>query len=137
LARWNARYSSTSGYRFQSSARALLALGAVQRRARRKRAARDALNQALALFSQLSSAVWAERTRRELARIGGRTPSGSGLTTSEQRVAALVARGRTNKEVAAELFVTVNTVETTLRRVYTKLGVRSRTELARRFVAGG
>jgi DNA-binding CsgD family transcriptional regulator len=117
-------------------ARTLLALGSVQRRARRKRAARQALGEALALFKELTSNVWVERARGELARIGGRAPSGSGLTASEQRVAALVAEGRTNKEVAAQLFVSVNTVETTLRRVYSKLGVRSRAELARRFALG-
>jgi DNA-binding NarL/FixJ family response regulator len=114
-------------------ARTLLALGTVQRRARRKRAAREALEAALALFSQLGSNIWAERARGELARIGGRAPSGSTLTAGERRVAALVAHGRTNREVAAELFVTVNTVESTLRRVYSKLGVRSRAELASRF----
>jgi DNA-binding CsgD family transcriptional regulator len=115
-------------------ARTLLTLGTVHRRARRKRAARDTLDRALTMFSQLGSVVWVRRTRAELARIGGRTPSGSALTIGERRVAERVAQGRTNKEVAAELFVTVNTVETTLRRVYMKLGVRSRAELARRFV---
>lgn len=118
-------------------ARTLLTLGAVQRRARRKRVAREALDEALALFSRLGSAVWVQRTRAEIARIGGRTSSGSALTAGEQRVAALVAQGRTNKEVAAELFITVNTVETTLRRVYAKLGVRSRGELAHRFAVRG
>ena len=62
----------------------------------------------------------------------GRAPSPDALTATEQRVAALVAVGRTNPEVAAELFLTVNTVEKTLTRIYTKLGVRSRTELARK-----
>jgi len=55
------------------------------------------------------------------------------LTPAEERVAALVAEGRTNREVAAVLFVSDNTVEFHLSHIYRKLGVRSRTELARRF----
>ena len=117
-------------------ARTLLVLGQVERRARRKRAARESLAAALAVFEQLGAPLWVKRARAELARIGGRTPAGSELTASEARVAALVAQGRTNKEAAAELFLSVNTVETTLRHVYAKLGVRSRAELARRFALG-
>ena len=60
-------------------------------------------------------------------------PSESGLTPAEARVAALVAEGKTNREVAAALFVTEHTVEFHLSRIYRKLGVRSRAELARRF----
>ena len=82
--------------------------------------------------SQLGAAIWIQRTRTELARIGGRAAAGRGqLTLVERRVAELVADGRTNKEVAAELVVTVRTIESTLTKVYAKLGVRSRTELAR------
>ena len=114
-------------------ARTLLVLGQVQRRARRKRSAREALEAALGVFEQLGAPLWAERARGDLARLGGRRAAGSELTPSEARVAALVAQGRTNKEAAAELFLSVNTVETTLRHVYAKLGVRSRAELARRF----
>ena len=62
--------------------------------------------------------------------IGGRTRI-EGLTPAEGRIAALVAEGRTNREVAAALFLTEHTVATALTRVYRKLGVRSRTELAR------
>jgi DNA-binding NarL/FixJ family response regulator len=74
--------------------------------------------------------TWIEKARAELGRIGGRTRE-QGLTAAEQRVAALVAEGRTNKEVAAALFLGERTVETHLSHVYSKLGVRSRTELAR------
>ena len=64
-------------------------------------------------------------------RISGRRPGSPGLTATERRIAALVADGRTNKEVAAALFLSARTVEAHLRQVYRKLGVRSRTELAR------
>jgi DNA-binding CsgD family transcriptional regulator len=76
-----------------------------------------------------------EKARAELGRIGGRTRE-EGLTAAERRVAALVAEGRTNKEVAAALLLGERTVETHLSHVYAKLGVRSRAELARRFPAG-
>ena len=116
--------------------RALLSLGQLELRGRRRRDARRSLTQALELFTDLDTPPWADRTRAELARIGGRTASRDDLTPAETRVAALVADGRTNNEVAAELFLSVNTVESTLRRVYRKLGIRSRAELARRFTAG-
>jgi DNA-binding CsgD family transcriptional regulator len=112
-------------------ARALLALGMILRRARQKRAARDAIGAALADFEDLGAATWIERARDELGRIGGRTRE-EGLTAAERRVAALVAAGRTNREVADQLFLGERTVAGHLTRVYAKLGVRSRTELARR-----
>lgn len=68
-----------------------------------------------------------------MKRLGGRRVSGDELTETEQQVAALVTQGRTNREVAAALFVTPKTVEANLSRIYRKLGVRSRTELAHRF----
>jgi DNA-binding CsgD family transcriptional regulator len=68
----------------------------------------------------------------ELERIGGRRVSAGELTPSERRVADLVLAGKTNREIATELFVTVHTVEKTLTRAFARLGVRSRTELARR-----
>nr|MBA2384448.1 hypothetical protein [Actinomycetota bacterium] len=112
-------------------ARALLALGAVRRRARQKRPAREAIESALAGFEALGAAGWAEKARSELGRIGGRTRV-EGLTPAERRVASLVAEGRTNREVAAALFLAERTVASHLTHVYTKLGVRSRTELARK-----
>jgi DNA-binding CsgD family transcriptional regulator len=113
-------------------ARTLLAFGATQRRAKHRSAARGTLDQALAMFEGLGAPLWAEQARAELRRIGGRTPSGRELTEAEQRIAALVAEGRTNREVAAALFVTEHTVEAALTRAYRKLGVRSRAELAHR-----
>ncbi|HXH87979.1 MAG TPA: helix-turn-helix transcriptional regulator [Gaiellaceae bacterium] len=117
------------GDRFGES-RALLALGVVRRRARQKRAAREAIVAALAGFEQLGAATWVEKARGELGSIGGRKRE-EGLTPAEQRVAALVAEGHTNREVAAALFLGERTVETHLSHVYAKLGIRSRTELAR------
>jgi DNA-binding CsgD family transcriptional regulator len=110
--------------------RTLLALGSAQRRAKQRAAARRSLEQALAGFDALGARLWSERTRGELARIGGRAASRDELSATEQRVAALVAAGHTNPEVAAELFLTVHTIEKALTRIYAKLGVRSRTELA-------
>jgi len=118
-------------------ARALLALGSVQRRVRQRRAARKTLEEAQRLFDDLGAYRWSERTKAELGRISGRQPSTGELTASEKRVAELVAEGRTNKEVAATLHLTERTVEGTLSRVYAKLGVRSRTELAHRWVTRG
>jgi len=111
--------------------RTLLALGSVERRAKRKRAARERLGQALAVFEQLGARLWAEKTRAELARIGGRTSSRDELTAVERRVAELVAEGGTNRDVASQVFVTVKTVEFHLRNIFRKLGIRSRAELAR------
>ena len=111
-------------------ARALLALGTVQRRARQKRAARETLNRALSILDQLGAKLWAEKTWAELGRIGGRAPSTGGLTPTERRIADLVAEGKTNKEVASVLVVADRTVESALTQIYRKLDVRSRTELA-------
>ena len=74
--------------------------------------------------------IWTRRARAELGRIGGRTRE-EGLTAAERRVASLVADGRTNREVAAALSLGERTVETHLTHIYAKLGVRTRTELAR------
>jgi DNA-binding CsgD family transcriptional regulator len=112
-------------------ARALLALGIVLRRGTQRRGAREAIRAALAAFEQLGAAGWAEKARAELGRIGGRTRE-EGLTAAERRVAALVAEGRTNREVAAALFLAERTVASHLTHIYAKLGVRSRTELARK-----
>ena len=111
--------------------RTLLCLGMVQRRAQQRRVARETLEQALAIFEELGARLWAERARAELRRISGRAPASEELTETERRVAQLAAGGRTNKEIAAELFMGVSTVEAHLSRVYRKLGVR-RAELATR-----
>ena len=110
-------------------ARTLIVLGTLHRRAKHKAAARAALEEAVAVLDGIGVPLWAERARAELGRIGGRAAA-DGLTPTEQRVADLVAEGRSNKEVAGELFVSVRTVEANLTRVYAKLGIRSRSELA-------
>lgn len=111
--------------------RTLLALGATQRRAKRRREARETLEDALGIFERIGAELWAERARAELRRISGRAASPGALTPAEERVAALVAEGKTNREVAAALFLSERTVEGHLSHVFGKLGVRSRTELAR------
>jgi len=114
------------------AARALLVLGRAQRRAKKRAAARDSLEQARSGFEALGCPGWARAAAAELDRISGRRAApGGGLTPSERRVAELVAGGLSNKEVAARLYVSVGTVDTHLRGVYAKLGIRSRTQLAR------
>jgi DNA-binding CsgD family transcriptional regulator len=110
--------------------RALLDLGVVRRRARKKRSAREAIEASIAAFDDCGAERWAERARAELGTLSGRTRQ-VGLSAAEKRVAVLAAAGRTNREIAAELFLSERTVENHLSHAYTKLGVRSRTELAR------
>jgi DNA-binding CsgD family transcriptional regulator len=117
-------------------ARTRLAYAAVLRRTGRRRDARAQLADALQTFESLGEPLWAERARAETQRLGGRAPSAGALTTGERRVAELVAQGRSNQEVASALFVTVRTVEANLTRVYAKLGLRSRAELAARWPVG-
>ena len=85
--------------------------------------------QALVVFEGLGAPLWAEKTRAELARISGRRATDDDLTETEKRVASLAAEGRTNKEIAATLFMGVSTVEAHLSHVYRKLGIHSRAAL--------
>jgi DNA-binding CsgD family transcriptional regulator len=121
-------------YRRFDLARTLLAQGETLRRFKKKRAAREAIEAAIAIFDELGAKLWSAKANRELARVSGRTRS-NGLTETERRVTELVAAGRANKEIANELFMTVRTVETHLTHVYAKLGVHSRTELVNRLSA--
>jgi DNA-binding NarL/FixJ family response regulator len=115
-------------------ARTRLLQGRVERNARNWGAARVAFVSALEQFDTLGAARWAEKAAAEIARLPGRRPGRSDeLTTREREIALLVADGLANKEVAAKLFVTTRTVEANLSKVYAKLGLRSRTELAARF----
>jgi DNA-binding CsgD family transcriptional regulator len=111
--------------------RTLLAKGQVLRRLKQKRTAREALEEATRLFDSLPAPLWAARARAETERIGGRAPAPAGLTSTERKIAEQVAQGLSNREVAQAVFVSVRTVEDNLSRIYAKLGVRSRTELAR------
>jgi DNA-binding CsgD family transcriptional regulator len=116
--------------------RTLLAVGQTQRRAGERSKSRHSLSEARAIFDQIGAPLWAAQAQAELDRVGGRAAGGATtLTGTEEQVAELVAAGRTNKEVAAALFVTERTVETHLTSIYRKLDLRSRTELAHRMRA--
>jgi DNA-binding CsgD family transcriptional regulator len=113
-------------------ARTLLAYGGMLRRAKQKRAARERLQEALAILNALGATAWIKRAEAELSRVAPASAGAGMLTPTESTVAGLVATGRTNKEVAAELFLSVKTVEANLSRIYAKLNVRSRSELVAR-----
>jgi DNA-binding CsgD family transcriptional regulator len=110
--------------------------GRVHRRAGHRRAARDDLAAAVATFESLGATAWSAQARHESGRLGGRAPNDSALTTAERTVARLAASGRTNREIADELQVSVRTVESQLSTVYRKVGVRSRGRLAYALAAG-
>lgn len=116
--------------------RPLLAHGRALRRVKRKRPARDALEEAGALFSATGAELWNGAVREELARIGGRAPSMLDLTQTEREVARLAASGRSNKEIAARLFMSPKTVKSNLARVFRKAGARSRTQLGHLISSG-
>lgn len=118
-------------------ARTQLCLGARLRRDRRRRAAREVLDEALAFFEDAGAEPWAEQVRVELRAMGAPTSAAPGeslrtLTAQELQVALTVAKGATNREAAAALFLSVKTVEFHLTNAYRKLGLRSRSELVRR-----
>jgi DNA-binding CsgD family transcriptional regulator len=108
--------------------------GLTLRRAGRRRAAADRIATARQVFVRLGARTLVERCDRELrtGRATRRAAGPAGLTEQEQTVAALVATGLSNREVAAEMLLSVKTVQFHLTRVYAKLGVRSRAELAAR-----
>jgi DNA-binding CsgD family transcriptional regulator len=110
--------------------RTLLALGSAQRRLRSRAAAAETLGRAVGHFESTGAALWADRARTERARIGGRPAATSGLTATEQQIAELVRVGRSNAEVARALSISPRTVEWNLSKIYRKLRVGSRTELA-------
>ncbi len=121
-------------------ARTELLVGEQLRRERRRLEARDHLRAAVDAFDELSAAPWAERARNELRATGEtvrkRDPSTvDELTPQELQIARLVAEGGSNKEVAAQLFLSPRTVEYHLRKVFAKLAITSRAELIRRDVA--
>jgi len=115
-----------------------LALGTAQRKAGMRSRARDTLEQARIEIDQLGAVPWSDRAAAELKRLGSRGANTrvTSLTATERHIAELVVQGRSNREIAAELIVSLRTVESNLTRVYRKLGVRSRTELVAVGVAG-
>ena len=115
--------------------RTLLAVGSARRQAKQKRLAREALEEATAVFEGLGALLWADKARGELKRISGRRRmSADELTETEERVAGLAAQGLSNKAIAAELYMSVHTVGAHLSKVYRKLAIHSRGELAGRLI---
>jgi DNA-binding NarL/FixJ family response regulator len=111
-------------------ARTQLLLGQLQRRQRMKNVSAESFQDALAVFDQLGTPLWADRARTEL----GRVSLGAGrkiLSVSERRVAELATSGMTNRNIAATMFISPKTVESNLARIYAKLGIHSRAELGR------
>ncbi|GAA1620566.1 helix-turn-helix transcriptional regulator [Actinoplanes couchii] len=112
-----------------------LLFGRMLRRRRRHVEARTHLRRAADTFQALDAGPWAAQSIRELRAAGDRVephaPAGRALTAQQERIAALVAGGATNREVAHELHLSPRTVDHHLRNVFTRLGVRSRTEMAR------
>jgi DNA-binding CsgD family transcriptional regulator len=117
------------------AARSLLGAGSALLRAGQPSAALDALTDARDRFAGFPAELWERRTVEQLERAAPGQSQGE-LTRTERRVAALVAQGMRNREIAASLFMSVPTVEAHLTRTYRKLGIRSRTELARLVTAG-
>jgi DNA-binding CsgD family transcriptional regulator len=111
-------------------ARALLILGRIERRAKRRGPSRAALEHAAALFAGIPAPHWEATAQAELRRLGRPGPRGA-LTETERQIAALAADGLTNPEIAARAFVSRKTVEANLSAVYRKRGIRSRVDLAR------
>lgn len=122
-------------------ARLELATGIAWRRAGDRRRSAELVEASRGRFADLRATPWVERVDRELLATGLRsaaraTSAGTALTAQEQAVCHLVAQGRTNRETAAELYLSVKTVEHHLSRAYAKLGVRSRTALAHVLATG-
>ena len=124
-------------------ARTELCYGERLRRARRRIDAREQLTRASATFHALGATIWAQRAERELAAAGysRQTPTAQSpwaeLTAAETRVAGVILEGATYDEAASALFVSPRTIESHLRQIYRKLGVRSRSELTRRLAVTG
>jgi len=109
-------------------ARSLILKGQLERRSKHKREAATSLQAAEELCDRVGATLWAQRARIELERLGRPTNWGE-LTSTEARIAAFVASGLTNREVAAAAFVSVKTVEANMSRIYRKLAIHSRAEL--------
>ncbi|MEU6866827.1 LuxR family transcriptional regulator [Streptomyces sp. NPDC046876] len=120
--------------------RTLLALGRVERRRRRRAPARAALQAAAEVFAEAGAKPWAQLAGEgpePVPAAAGPAVALAALTEGEARLALLVAQGASNQEAAAKLFVSVKTVEARLTRIYQKLEVRSRAQLATTLRAPG
>jgi DNA-binding CsgD family transcriptional regulator len=116
--------------------RTLLEMGALQRRAKRKTAAKRTLEEALEIFERLEARLWLERAHDELSRIGLRRAAVTeGLTPAQTRVAELAVAGLSNQEIASTLYMSTRSVESHLTKVYREFGVRSRGQLIAAFAA--
>ena len=110
-------------------ARAWYVLGGLERRAHRRGAARAALSEAVRRYAEAEARPWQEVAAADLARLdGGR---GAGLSETERRIVELVRGGATNREIARALFLSIKAVEANLTRLYRRLNVRNRAQLAR------
>ncbi|NGO81932.1 helix-turn-helix transcriptional regulator, partial [Streptomyces sp. YC504] len=113
--------------------RCLWLLSRTRLRQRRRAGARQSLAEALALFEGAGACAWSGLVSEALGRLdagGVVRVSADGLTTAEEQLAGVVAEGASNREAAARLHLSVKTVETMLTRIYRKLGVQSRAQLA-------
>jgi DNA-binding CsgD family transcriptional regulator len=117
--------------------RTLLALGRLHRRRNEQQRAQEHLERAKSVFGSCGAGSLAAVTTGELGRTVGRRGSREQLTATERQICELAVAGLRNSEIAARLFLSGKTVEANLSRSYRKLGVRSRTELARQLAGGG
>ena len=117
--------------------RTLLEKGRLERRAKRKTAAKRTLEQSLEILEHLGTAMWINQAKDELSRIGLRRQSlTEGLTEAQSRVLELVAAGMSNREIAAALYMSQRSVESHLTKIYREYGVRSRTQLVKTLATG-
>ena len=117
-------------------ARTLLVKGRLHRRSRQKSAAKQAFEEALAIFELAGASAWAATALAELSRVGLRPRATGALSPTEERVAELAAQGLSTKQISAEAFMSPKSVEGVLTRVYRKLDVRSRAQLAAKLSPG-
>jgi DNA-binding CsgD family transcriptional regulator len=115
--------------------RTLLALGRLHRRRNERQRAQECLHEAARVFEAGGALGWAAVAAAELHRAQGRRGLRDQLTPTERHIAELAGSGLRNHEIATRLFLSRKTVEANLSRVYSKLGIRSRAELAHRLAA--